>query len=158
MDREGGQGWQKRPRSKKTQPSQKPNHVLSSDEGDSMSPSRSTPPKTKSKTKKRPRSSSPSMLEDIIDGFAIQSFRTQDDLEVTIFICQSVAIFRLLPVATSFDNDKAWTDFTVFRASISTLMFLQITLYVPRVLPSYSQDFMNAVDFKISMWKVSMIN
>ena len=158
MDREGGQGSQKRPRSKKTQPSQKPNHVLSSDEGDSTSPSRSTPPKTKSKTKKRPRSSSPSMLEDIIDGFAIQSFRTQDDLEVTIFICQSVAIFKLLPVATSFDNDKAWTDFTMFRAFISTFMFLQINFYVPKALPSHSQDFMNVVDFKISMWKVSMIN
>lgn len=94
MDREGGQGSQKRPRSKKTQPSQKANHVLSSDEGDSTSPSRCTPPKNKTKMKKRPRSNSPSMLEDIIDGFAIQSFRTQDDLEVTIFLCQSVAIFR----------------------------------------------------------------
>lgn len=79
MDREGGQG-QKRPRCKKTQPSSKPSHV--SDEGDCSSPS---PASQSKKRSKGPRDPSPSMLEDIIDGFAIQSFRTQDDLEVTIF-------------------------------------------------------------------------
>ncbi len=104
MDREGGPqngGSQKRPRSKKSQQTQKQNHVLSDSDGDSTSPSRSTPTKGKAKAKRRTRSPSPSMLEDIIDGFSITSFRTLDDLEVTIFICQSVVIFiPLLPVAT----------------------------------------------------------
>ena len=109
MDREGGPqngGSQKRPRSKKSQQTQKQNHVLSDSDGDSTSPSRSTPTKGKAKAKRRTRSPSPSMIEDIIDGFSITSFRTLDDLEVTIFICQSVTIFSpLLPVATAF-----WTQ------------------------------------------------
>ncbi len=94
MDREGGPGSQKRPRSKKAQPS---NHVLSSDE--ETSPTRGYTSKSKMKMKKPPRSNSPSMIEDIIDGFAIQSFRTQDDLEVTIFLFNLDAIFQ--PVVTS---------------------------------------------------------
>jgi len=40
-------------------------------------------PKSKPKPRKSRRSSSPTLEEDIIDGFAIMAFKTLDDLEVS---------------------------------------------------------------------------
>ena len=65
----------------------KHNHVLDGSGGEEEgtedhSPSRATTPKSKTKSKKRRRSSSASMEEEIIDGFAIASFKTLEDLEV----------------------------------------------------------------------------
>ena len=68
---------------------EKQNHVLEAEscdeDGESSTSPASTPtPKTKNKApRKRRRSSSASMEEDIIDGFAICSFKSLEDLEVS---------------------------------------------------------------------------
>ena len=86
----------------------KPNHLVSAspttqttqggntasgDESESSSPSRTPRPKAKNKTPKRPKASaSPVMLEDIIEGFAISSFRSEEDIEVCIHLTANALI------------------------------------------------------------------
>ncbi len=90
MDSEANSSSGKRQRQVKRRGSHvqqgKYNHVLDGSGGEEgvedPSTSRATPPKSKSKSKKRHRSSSASMEEEIIDGFAIASFKTLEDLEV----------------------------------------------------------------------------
>lgn len=75
---------------------------FSGDEGEG-SPPRSSKEKNRSKPRRQRNNSSHSFEEDVIDGFAIMSFKTLEDLEVSsidqLLVCQRGLLCSARPLA-----------------------------------------------------------